>query len=174
MLFTSLQLTANAKPSVIFKERGNGTDMPAAVSDLCMIAQRNFENPSFNLFANYLPHIMAATSSNSILAVMPGYSFLVNSRTSRHVSSPTIALKFNNSNNQTLSDNLAGLGFTKDSKGKSVYFRGQINDSNVGTVLALGSDLDPHVPYGVTTIKGYLAYIASSRILNSILNTAST
>lgn len=117
MLFTSLQITANAKSSFTFKENGNPEGMPTAVSDLSIFAVKDQFNPTHEDLINNLQHHIAASEQQSVLYFKAGYDFLRGKGDPITFSPPPIGLKFDTPNNATLSESLSNLGFTKDSHG---------------------------------------------------------
>nr|WNH24527.1 hypothetical protein [Heterobasidion ambi-like virus 15] len=172
MLFTSAPLTANAKPSTIFKERGNASDSPSSVSDLTIMGLKDEFNELYSRFVSNISSHMMATSIQRFVQGMNGYNYLAQAKGFPSiVSSPTIGLVFRNHNDEQLQNDLNHIGFSKESKGKVIYYRGAITMQNVATVMSLGSEISPYVPFGLTNLEGFSAYMATARILEGALKT---
>lgn len=83
------------------------------------------------------------------------------------VSCPPLVVAYQNkATGKTQTNTMGALSFTKLTSGNRVYFKGAATDNNVRKSVEVGADPEAYSPFGTVNIRGFLCYVALSKLIN--------
>lgn len=167
MLFFTNQAPVNSSASSQFRARGNSTDVPTQPSDVNItVAPPEITGIHYSLFCQHIGTVglsrvlrkdLDLESYNSLSRLEVPSSFMP--------FYPTVGVTFANNLSAAATELCERLGLTREIVNKKTFYRGTVDGPGAAQLLAHGAEVDPYLPYGVTTVGGLFAYITLRKIL---------
>jgi hypothetical protein len=162
MLFTSKAVPYNTVTSSLFKDKGDTSGYPCAITDSNVITIPKHNNLTFEIFKAMLPTHIMATATRGLYEHSQFSNFLSFSSI-QPFPRPLVGLSFQD--NEAVKDDLTSMGFQQDTHSRTSYYKGTIQQGGEQGILTLHPNPSTWVPTGVCDLRGYQAYIISTKVL---------
>lgn len=171
MLFTSAHIPPNTTPSVIFRERKNGSDGPAKLGEISIYVITDGLSLQWKLMASSLGQVISSTFAHKILSSEDEFFSFLNTFGTTNTeylirSYPPVGVSFRGEDKETLDAAMNSIGFVKEAKGRISFYRGVVTMQNAKKIAQFNPDLDTYVPFGTTTLRGYLAFVMTCKLVH--------
>lgn len=172
MIFTSAHIAPNATTPQIFLDHGNKTDGPhKELSEILLFALNTNPSTEWEIMISKIGCHMHATNSGKLQVTSTGfYDIGFTNQATMIRPAPKVGISFGRKS-QDIEDRISALGFTKTTQGRNTIFSGIITRENINPVVALRPELDTYVPYGTCSLRGYMAYMMTCRIVELVMLT---
>lgn len=166
MLFTSSHNPPGATSPQSFVDHGNNTDSPKKLSDLLIYPIQHFYNSNWALLTSHIGFHMSASSRVKIISSANTFFGLKFTSTGSYIRpTPRIGITFERLNLDK-TEKVQNYGFSKIAHGRNTVFTGLVTADNIKGIMALNPNLDTYVPYGTSTLSGYIAYVVTAQLLD--------
>lgn len=169
MIYTSIPLPRSQVSPDAFKDRGNGNEAPAPISET-RISIARVKRPLVlaSLYTLLWAFVGAFLTETKIFLDGSSYSGFTAPLDLILFTIPplvvTLAIK-----SEDKEIKLSELGFSAQSSGRYKYYKGPANDDTTERLLRIGVEADCWAPYGSSNIRGYIALGMITKLLNAAL-----
>lgn len=167
-IFTSTPSPINNITSSVFIDNGNPGETPAKISEVNIYSIPVPTNRSYVFFKEYFHvHVAAAIKEQTIVCPVGSQPFLTiaNEPKGSIFPLPPVGIAMPGMANETTIARMSSLGFIKESVGRAPFFRGSVTDESIVPISNMHPNIDTAVPFGVTNLRGWLAYRLTERLL---------
>lgn len=154
-LLTSTPSNVRQATSDLFKTYRNPNQIPGPVGHSGIVPLSTVLTLSGSTIRDNCGIFLAATMKNTALKAESSVNVLKNKTLSNDAfSSPDLVVSFAGRGLQeTVSSTMYSIGFTKQSSGHNVYYRGPASQNAVNICIKAGGDLDTSAPFGSANIS---------------------
>ncbi|DAD54842.1 TPA_asm: hypothetical protein [Armillaria novae-zelandiae ambi-like virus 1] len=173
-LFTSIPSPINNISSSIFSDNGNPGESSAKISDINVYSLPVQMNNAYIRFKEWFcVHVAAALRNESVVYKPAEQVYMTIEGVPKGLifPSPPVGIAVPGMSTEHISASMARLGFIKESVGRAPFFRGVVTDESIAQISRLHPNIDTSVPYGVTSLRGWMTYRLCERLLIACLKT---
>lgn len=170
-IFTSLPAPLNKITSNTFADNGNPGETPASISDINIYTPPIKKNIQYALFREYLYAHTAASLKEMQVIIKPENPFVFTGgyQEENVLSQPPVGFSFPGMANDANAELMSGLGFVKEKVANRTFYRGQLSDTSFQRIGLLRVNIDTPVPYGLTSVRGWITFGLCERIILNAL-----